>query len=163
MSERIEKLINDYPSMVREQALLLNQIRNFRGLSEIDMIESMVFHTPEGERVQTSGVSQKTASVGVTYTSRMQEMNQEWIKNLEMEYILISEEILFFRSAIDVLEPKLSELIRALVVERLQWDEIIRKHHISKTMVAKRRKKAIQELECLYDKHNEKISKYLLD
>lgn len=163
MSERIEKLINDYPSMIREQALLANQIKNFRGLSEIDMIESMVFNAPEGERVQTSGVSQKTANVAVSYSTRILEMNQGWVKNLEMEYALITEEILFFQSAIDVLEPKLSELMKDLVIDRMQWDEIIRKHHISKTMVAKRRKKAIKELEYLYEKHNEKITKYLLD
>lgn len=162
MSERIEKLINDYPSMIREQALLSNQIRNFRGLTEIDMIESMVFHTPEGERVQTSGVSQKTANVAVTYSARIREMNQEWVKNLEMEYTLITEEIMFFKTAIEVLEPKLSELMKDLVIDRMQWDEIIRKYHISKTMVAKRRKKAIHELEKLYENHDSRVSQYIL-
>lgn len=162
MSERIEKLINDYPSMIREQALLANQIRHFRGLSEIDMIESMVFHTPEGERVQTSGVSQKTASVAVNYSSRVQEMNQEWLKNLEIEYALITEEIVFFRSAIEVLEPKLSELIKDLVIERLQWDEIIRKYHISKTLVAKRRRIAIHELEKFYKNYENIVLNYIL-
>lgn len=162
MSERIEKLINDYPSMIREQALLSNQIRQFRGLSEIDIIESMVFHTPEGERVQTSGVSQKTASVAVNYSSRVQEMNQEWIKNLEMEYALITEEIMFFQSAVEALEHKLSELMIDLVIERLQWDEITRKYHISRTLVAKRRKKAIVELEKLYVNNDRRIIQFIL-
>lgn len=148
--------------MIREQALLSNQIRNFRGLTEIDMIESMVFHTPEGERVQTSGVSQKTANVAVTYSARIREMNQEWVKNLEMEYTLITEEIMFFKTAIEVLEPKLSELMKDLVIDRMQWDEIIRKYHISKTMVAKRRKKAIHELEKLYENHDSRVSQYIL-
>lgn len=163
MSKAIEKIINDYPSMLREQALLANQIRNFKGLTETDMIESMVFHKPEGERVQTSGVSQKTANVAVNYSTRIEEMNQEWIKNLEMEYVLITEEIMFFQSAVEVLEPKLSELMKDLVIERLQWDEIIRKHHISKTMVAKRRKKAIDELEMLYKVYDEKTLKYMIN
>lgn len=158
----IEKLMNDYPSMLREQALLANQIRNFKGLSETDIIESMVFQVPEGERVQTSGVSQKTASVAFNYSSKILEMNQDWMKNLEMEYVLITEEILFFQSAIKVLEPKLSELIEDLVIQGLKWEELIRKYHISKTTVAKRRTKAIQELEKLYTMYELKTIEYFL-
>lgn len=162
MSERIEKLINDYPSMIREQALLSNQIRNFRGLTEIDMIESMVFHTPEAERVQTSGVSQKTAIVAVNYSSRIHDINQEWIKNLEMEYALITEEIMFFRSAIMALDTDLSILMNDLVIEKISWDDITKKHHISRTLVAKRRKRAIMELEKLYGTYEHNMMKYVL-
>lgn len=151
-----------YHSCFQGSIIFANQIKNFKGLSEIDIIESMVFSTPEGERVQTSGVSQKTANVAVNYSAKIHDINQEWIINLEIEYALITEEIMFFRSAVEVLEPMLSELMKDLVIERMQWDEIIRKNHISKTMVAKRRKKAIQELETLYENHDSRVAQYIL-
>ena len=57
MSERIEKIIKEYHRMKKERNCLEHQIRNFRGISEKEMIDSMNFHSPEGERVQTSNIS----------------------------------------------------------------------------------------------------------
>ena len=50
MSERIEKIIKEYHRMKKERNCLEHQIRNFRGISEKEMIDSMNFHSPEGER-----------------------------------------------------------------------------------------------------------------
>ena len=57
MSERIEKIIKEYHRMKKERNCLEHQIRNFKGISEKEMIDSMNFHSPEGERVQTSNIS----------------------------------------------------------------------------------------------------------
>ena len=51
MSERIEKIIKEYHRMKKERNCLEHQIRNFKGISEKEMIDSMNFHSPEGERV----------------------------------------------------------------------------------------------------------------
>ena len=55
MRERIETLIRDYPKNKMELKCLEHQIRNFRGITEEEMVDSMYFTQPEGERVQTSG------------------------------------------------------------------------------------------------------------
>ena len=47
MSERIEKIIKEYHRMKKERNCLEHQIRNFRGISEKEMIDSMNFHSPE--------------------------------------------------------------------------------------------------------------------
>lgn len=41
MSVRIEKLIAEYPDMVRDRKCLAYQIAHFRGLSAEEVIESM--------------------------------------------------------------------------------------------------------------------------
>ena len=53
MSARIEKLIAEYPDMVRDRKCLAYQIAHFRGLSAEEVIESMYTPQQEGERVQT--------------------------------------------------------------------------------------------------------------
>lgn len=65
MSERIEQLIRDYPKMKTEQRCLFHQISDFRGITEQEMIDTMYFSQPEGERVQTSGIANKTASIAL--------------------------------------------------------------------------------------------------
>lgn len=47
MSERIEKIIKEYHRMKKERNCLEHQIRNFKGISEKEMIDSMNFHSPE--------------------------------------------------------------------------------------------------------------------
>lgn len=75
MSERIEQLIRDYPKMKTEQRCLFHQISDFRGITEQEMIDTMYFSQPEGERVQTSGTANKTACIALNYRERMERIN----------------------------------------------------------------------------------------
>ena len=56
MSQRVERMIKDYPSMVMERDCLRHQLANFRGVTEEEIIDSMNFSSPQGERVQTSNI-----------------------------------------------------------------------------------------------------------
>lgn len=103
MRERIEALIRDYQKNKMELKCLEHQIRNFRGISENEMIDTMYFTQPEGERVQTSGVSDKTAKIAMSYRERMDAMNEEWYQHLEKQYYALAEEISFFESAVKAL------------------------------------------------------------
>ena len=78
MSVRVEKLISEYPQMVSQKKCLAYQVAHFRGLSPEDVITSMYTAHHEGERVQTSGTSDKTAQIALNYESRMERLNREW-------------------------------------------------------------------------------------
>jgi len=162
MSERIERIMKEYPQMVMERTCLQHQIRNFTGITETEMIDTMYFKQPEGERVQTSSVSDKTANIAITYRMKMERINKEWQEHLEKKYAIISDEITFFESALVSLSGSLSDIITDMVIYGLTWDELTSKYHISRTMVAKHRKKAIRELETLYDVHDKEVAEYLL-
>lgn len=162
MSERVEKIMKNYSQMVMERNCLKNQIKNFIGVSETEMINSMSFDRPEGERIKTSNISDKTANIAITYKNKMNRINQEWLDHLEKKYAIISEEIIFFESAITSLSGNLSEIMMDMIVGGLTWDDLSYKHHISRTMVAKYRKKAIRELEILYCIHENEIAEYML-
>lgn len=162
MSERIETIMKDYPQMVMEKICLEHQMNNFQGISETDIIESMYYNQPEGDRVQTSNVSDKTAGVAISYKSKMDRMNKQWQEHLEHKYYLISEEILFFESAIQALSNNLPDFISDMVIKSFTWDDLAKKYHISRTMVAKYRKKAIRELEILYDIHEKETIAFIL-
>ena len=85
MSERIENIIKEYHRMKKERNCLEHQIWNFKGISEKEMIDSMNFHSPEGERVQTSNISNKPASIALNYHEWMERINQEWYEHLEKQ------------------------------------------------------------------------------
>lgn len=162
MSERIEKIMQEYQQMVMERTCLENQILNFKGITETEMIDSMYFSHPEGERVQTSGVSEKTATIAMIYRNKMERINLEWREHLEKKHSMLAEELIFFEAAILSLSGILPDFISDMVIEGLTWDDLADKYHVSRTMVAKYRKKAIRELQILYAVHDKEIAEYIL-
>ena len=148
MSERIEKIIKEYHRMKKERNCLEHQIRNFKGISEKEMIDSMNFHSPEGERVQTSNISNKPASIALNYHEKMERM--------------LDEEIRFFEAAVSTLSGYLPEFMTDMVIKGCTWDYLCEHYHISRTMVAKNRRKAIRELEELYEKRDAEMVSYML-
>lgn len=162
MSERIEKFIKEFHQMKKERNCLEYQIRSFRGISEKEMIDSMTFHSPEGERVQTSSISNKPASIALNYHERMERINQEWYEHLEKQYLMLDEEIRFFEAALSSLSGYLPEFMTDMVINGCTWDYLCEHYHISRTMVAKNRRKAIRELEKMYEKRDAEMVSYML-
>jgi len=162
MSGRAEKIMQDYQQMVMERICLENQIRNFKGITEEEMIDSLYFPQPDDDRVQTSGISDKTARIAISYREKMDRINKEWQAHLEKKHSVLLEELFFFESAVFSLSGILPDLISDMVVKGLTWDDLADKYHISRTMVAKNRKRAIRELEILYAIHDEEMAEYIL-
>ena len=162
MRERIEALIRDYQKNKMELKCLEHQIRNFRGISENEMIDTMYFTQPEGERVQTSGVSDKTAKIAMSYRERMDAINEEWYQHLEKQYYALAEEISFFESAVKALPGKMGEIMQDIVFSQASWEELADKHYVSRRTIGRYRQKAIDELVVLYEKHEAEMTAYML-
>ena len=162
MRERIEALIRDYQKNKMELKCLEHQIRNFRGISENEMIDTMYFTQPEGELVQTSGVSDKTAKIAMSYRERMDAMNEEWYQHLEKQYFALAEEISFFESAVKALPGKMGEIMQDMIFSQASWDELADKHFVGRTTIWRYRQKAIDELVVLYEKHEAEMTAYML-
>lgn len=148
--------------MVMKRTCLENQIKNFRGITEEEMIDSLQFSQPDGERVQTSGVSDKTGRIAVSYKDKVEKINKEWQEHLESKHAVLMEEIIFFESAVLSLSGILPAFISDMVIKSVSWDDLAAKYHISRTMVAKNRKKAIRELEILYAIYDKEMAEYIL-
>ena len=68
----------------------------------------------------------------------------------------------FFEHAVRGLSGKLPEIVWDMAVERFTWEELMMKYHISHTMVAKYRKKAIKELDALYEERDRQTESFIL-
>lgn len=162
MSEKIEKLIQEYPQKIERRDLLRNQLRNFKGVTEQEIIESMTFSTPQDDRVQSSAVSDKTATIGISYRERTDRINRDWIEHLVISLAELEEELDFFRAALASLPADLAPFMHDLVIERMTWDCLEAKYHISRYTVSKYRKQAIAKLDALYAAHDKDVAAYIL-
>ena len=72
MNKRLERMLKNYPAMVRERDSIAHQIAHFKGLNAEEVIESMYTAHSDGERVQTSNLSDKTAQIAMNYQDKME-------------------------------------------------------------------------------------------
>lgn len=163
MSKRVEAILKSYPEMVQKRNCLAYQIAHFKGLSAEEVIESMYTPRQDGERVQTSTISDKTAQIAMVYQERRERLNREWYEYLEAQLKALNDELLFFEAALDSLSGRLPCIMRDMVIDHLTWNELAQKYYVSQRMIGKYRKKAIAELESLYADRETKDIAFLLE
>jgi len=159
---RAEEMFRDYHMLLKEHGLLEYQLSRFQGLTEEDVIESVTFSRPQGDKVMTSNKSDKTGKLAVNYRKIQEQHNDEWYDSLLERYRYLSEEFEFFDYALGQLSDYLPGLIRDLVVEKVSWEALESKYNISHRMVGKARQKAIKEMNDLYEMRDRQVEQYVL-
>lgn len=61
MNRKMDEIVKGYPELVQKRDCLAYQLAHFRGFTADEIIESMYTPRQDGERVQTSSLSDKTA------------------------------------------------------------------------------------------------------
>lgn len=158
----VEKLFKEYTNWKRDMGLLEFELSRFQGVPYDDVIESLCFSRPEGDRVQTSGISDKTGKTAIIYRHVKERLDDEWFDYLVERYESLNGDLEFFEYAIGQLSGKLPEIIWDMVIEQMTWRELSGKYDVSETMIAKYRKKAISELTVIYQIREQTAERYLL-
>ena len=162
MSARIEKLLKDYPKLVLERNCWAHQIANFRGVTAEEVIESMYTLHADGERVRTSGTPDMTAQIALNYQERMDRMNGDWFEYLENKLRVLNDELQFLELALNALSGRLPDIMRDMIIGQMTWDALAGKYYVSRRMIGKYRKKAIEELDGLYETRDRATIAFML-
>lgn len=158
----IKKLFKEYHIWKRDIDFFEFELSRFEGVPYDDVIGSLCFSRPGGDKVQTSGVSDKTGKAAIIYRQVKERLDDEWFDFLIDKYKTIRDDIEFFEFGIGQLSGKLPEIIRDMVIEQLTWRELSGKYDVSETMIAKYRKKAISELTAIYQLREQTAGQYFL-
>ena len=158
----VEKLFKEYHTWKRDIGFFEFELSRFEGVPYDDVIGSLCFSRPAGDKVQTSGISDKTGKAAIIYRQVKERLDDEWFEFLIQKYQSIRDDMEFFEYAIGQLSGKLPEIIRDMVIEQLTWRELSGKYDVSETMIAKYRKKAISELTAIYQLREQTVGQYFL-
>ena len=158
-----EIMFNRYREMKKELALLEMQLNNATGLTEEDVIEGMTFTgQPDGDRVQTSNISDKTCSIALDFRKRLQKENEDYYRFLYDRYKELKEEVNFFEGGIRMLGGTRADIMFELLDGDLTWDLISEQYNVSRRTIANYRNSAIKELNLLYAQRERTEMAYML-
>ena len=162
MREHVEKIIADYPKMLSTRSFLKKQIESYVPVTVDDVIDSMTFSQPDGERVQTSNISDKTCTVAMHFRDRVNQMNEEVIGAWVREYDYLDSEIDFLEQCIRNLPEDLCDVMSTLVLDGASWNEAEAMLFMSRKTIASRRQEAIGLLTLAYQKRASAIEALIL-
>ncbi|NCD03794.1 MAG: hypothetical protein EOM00_12545 [Clostridia bacterium] len=160
--QEVEDMMRDYHNLKKQLNILAYEIEHFKGIDEAGLIESMCFSHPEGERVKTSMLSDKTAKVAIALDSNKAKVDEDRYQFYFKEWKQLKDRIEFFELSLFQLSGELPEMMQDLIIKKYSWDEIADKYHMSRTMVGRYRKKAIKELKSMYELRNQKNIEFML-
>ena len=154
MKGYVENLIASYPDMVRRRDYLKREIDNLckNQVTDIDIIESMTYARPDGDRVQTSGPSDKVAMIAIVYQERVKKANAEVLRYCRKEYANLCAEINYLEAAVGSLKGEEREVMDALLIDRITWEEAEYILGMSHSSLQRIRKKAINSMVRFYQR-----------
>lgn len=162
MSEA-ERLFMNYEVMQKEVRLLRHQLENFVGITEEEMIDTMVFGGQSDEpRVTMTKRHDRTETIALSFREKTAAANRELYQFLSDRYIKLIQDMAFFETAIKQLPEELSTFVVDLVVEGESWDNLMVKYHISRSSITRWKKRAIKELDGIYQLKEQQLADYLL-
>lgn len=146
MKGYVEKIIKEYPQMVREVERLDKQIKSCEFISADELITAMAFSHPDGERVQSSDLSDKTAKIAMSYQAKLDKINDEVIMPMVKRKAALEEEIEFFEYSVRHLPEDVVEISQEIFLNGMTWEEAENYFYTSNWEIRTKRRKAI---ECL--------------
>lgn len=142
----VEYLLKNYHSIQQEVEQLKFEIACFPELSPIETIEMLNYQKSEGDRVQTSDVTDKTAKIALIYSEVTARLNDEARKEIENVIKVTEFELAKLHFSIEQLEPHLQQVIESLFFDRLTVYAVSREQSVAERTVQKYKQQAIDIL-----------------
>lgn len=163
MSEA-ERLFSNYQVMQKEVRLLRSQLEHFVGITEAEMIDSMVFGGQlDMPRVTKTKRHDGAETIALSFREKTVAANRDLYQFLSERYLHLVQELAFFEMAVKQLPEELAQFVVALVVEEKSWEDVAELCHISRSSISYWKKKAIKELTMIYQLKQQQLADYLLD
>ncbi len=149
--EHVEYLLKNYHDMKRSLENLKLEVDCFSGLSHDKVIETLNYMAPVGERVTSNSVSDKSGRIALMYREVADAQNDDILRELHEQFYTLKTELDMLEHRINLLEPKLSGLIRDMFIAGLSWPVLCKKYNVSYATIGRYRNRGIAELCRMYD------------
>jgi DNA-directed RNA polymerase specialized sigma24 family protein len=148
----VAEMLGNYHELKRTLGILEFKIENYEmyRISKERTIEEMTYATPRGERVTTSGISDKTARIALKYESVTEANNDEHLEYLENVYKAKRFELEMLDRSIALLPKEQSEIVVDFAINGISQRDLSVKYNMSRSTIARQYESALVEIEKTY-------------
>jgi DNA-directed RNA polymerase specialized sigma subunit len=148
--EYVEYLLKNYHQIKREIDQLVLILESPIYDSEEETIEALTFSTPQGERVSTSTISDKTSKIALIYREVNEKQKTAGRKDVEKIIKVNQFELIKLENSIAALDESLREVINGIYIQKMKRSDICRSLYISENTLNRYRKKGIDEIAMIF-------------
>lgn len=153
----IVKILESYAGLEVILKQLAFELEHMIYENQDDLLTDKVFKTPNGERVFSSRVSDKTATIAISYSAEAQDINKQIIQkrdHLQSEFENIKIQMERIKYYILLLEEKPSKILYYLYIDRLKWAEVLERVELSEKTVIRHKKEGISKIMEMFNRIN---------
>ena len=124
MKAYVISLLQEYNNMILEMDALQFELKNLAAAKDTEMIEALTFSFPDGDRVQSGKVTNKTQGIALTYVEKFSELKEQATCeiNSRLQWLTVTVKRLDYY--INKLEAHQASIIRDYYFERYSWRDL---------------------------------------
>ncbi|HEM4248703.1 TPA: hypothetical protein U1Y72_000655 [Streptococcus suis] len=150
--DKAEYMLTNYHQLKEDLEILEYRLRNFKPVTENEVISSLVFQRSDEPKVTTTPTNQHSEMIALSFREQMVQENEEQIADLTQRYLRLAKELEVFEMAVRFLKGDLAEFAQELMKPNCNWDLIMREFHISRGSVYNWRQKVLDHIRQVYIK-----------
>lgn len=150
LRENILYLLEHYNQMRVEIDTLKFEMRNLNRMKDDEMIEALTFSASLGERVDSSGTSDKTIGIALSYHEKLEQLRNEAKAAIStrLSALLLTIDRLDFY--ISKLPPVEGTVLREYYIENYSWRDLQELKGVSAKTLIRYRDEALEKLVKMY-------------
>lgn len=152
--EHVKYLLKNYRCIKGKIELLKGELNGYRGISDVEAIESLIFAKQEGEKVSNSIVSDKTGNTALSYGDHVKKLESEAKQDIREDILLHENEIMILECAVNSLSLRESKIIKDVYFNEKTQCEIAYDLNITDRWLVELKKKALQKLALRYEEYS---------
>ena len=150
--EYVIQQLQEHNKIRKEISVLEFELKALLTMNSNDLIESMTFVPSVTETVQSSSISDKTASIALNYQQVYQTQVHETVQQILVQLNESKLQVERLEFYISTLAPEISEILRQHYFDELTWEEIANRNCSCLRTIKNRRERGIEYLAKLYEK-----------
>lgn len=148
--EYVEYLLKNYSQIKREIEQLGFILESPIYDSEEETIEALTFSSPQGERVSTSTISDKTSKIALIYKEVNEKQRTAGRRDIEKMIKVNQFELMKLENAIKALDKNYRDNIKGIYIEKKKRIDLCKTLFVSENTLNRYRKKGIEEIVILF-------------
>ncbi|XCY65627.1 hypothetical protein ABG807_07150 [Streptococcus iniae] len=150
--DKAEYMLIHYHELKEDLELLEYRLRNFKPVTENDVISSLVFERFDEPKVTTTPTNQRSETIALGFREKMIQENEELLADLSQRYIRLANDLEVFEMALRFLKDDLASFAQELLKPDCNWDYLMSEYHISRGTVHNWRRKILDHVRQVYIK-----------